>query len=557
MSARRFRRACLIGTAAATIAAATIAASTIAASLSVTTAAAATPASPGATAGLPSKQQQIKVLDAALATMTKNYKALDKVSPGVGDIWDYGISALWKQGIDGAGTTVAVIEGWNYPGVQAFLAKFDVPLGLPAPQIQTIYPDGPLPKTCPAAMLKLGSYGSCAAWEFEAALDVFSVHLMAPYAKIIIAATPAGSLENDGASQVAPPEMMKALEYISAHHLANVMSISDGTGETTYKYGKPEILAQDPGELAAAATGIPVLVSTGDCGTRQHLVSNTSECTELTPGPDTAVWDDSPWVTAVGGSIPNVSPGNGARLGSDPVWGDGPGAEGAGSSGIFARPDYQNSVAAITHSSMRTVPDITMDAGDGTSEATPLLAGVLALATQVNHGDLGPINPALYNVLGPAGAADGIADVVKGSNALTNAKGKVITPGLNAAPGFDVASGWGTLYAPLFVPSLVAATQASGGEWAAREQARVDLAALEYQSIRLAPLPGGDLRLSASGFLPEHPVSLSVGGRPVATLTANAKGNVGYFISPKALKLRSGPHQVTLTSLLITETATW
>ena len=94
MSARRFRRACLIGTAAATIAAATIAASTIAASLSVTTAAAATPASPGATAGLPSKQQQIKVLDAALATMTKNYKALDKVSPGVGDIWDYGISAL-------------------------------------------------------------------------------------------------------------------------------------------------------------------------------------------------------------------------------------------------------------------------------------------------------------------------------------------------------------------------------------------------------------------------------------------------------------------------------
>jgi subtilase family serine protease len=34
---------------------------------------------------------------------------------------------------------------------------------------------------------------------------------------------------------------------------------------------------------------------------------------------------------------------------------------------------------------------------DGTSESAPMVAGVLALATQLNHGrDLGSINPASF-----------------------------------------------------------------------------------------------------------------------------------------------------------------
>jgi hypothetical protein len=50
-----------------------------------------------APAGLPSKQQQIKVLTAALAKMSKDYKSLPS-SPGVADIYDYGIGSLWRQG---------------------------------------------------------------------------------------------------------------------------------------------------------------------------------------------------------------------------------------------------------------------------------------------------------------------------------------------------------------------------------------------------------------------------------------------------------------------------
>jgi hypothetical protein len=63
------------------------------------------PAAPAAApAGLPSKKQQIKVLTAALAMMSKDYKSLPN-TPGVADIVDYGIGSLWRQGIDGAGTT--------------------------------------------------------------------------------------------------------------------------------------------------------------------------------------------------------------------------------------------------------------------------------------------------------------------------------------------------------------------------------------------------------------------------------------------------------------------
>jgi subtilase family serine protease len=109
------------------------------------------------------------VLTAALANMSKNYKTLAQSSPGVTDIYDYGIGSLWRRGIDGAGTTIAVIEGWDLPGIGQIVSGFDQQLGLPDPQIQTIFPAGPLPAQCPPGMVKLGSYGSCSAWGGELA----------------------------------------------------------------------------------------------------------------------------------------------------------------------------------------------------------------------------------------------------------------------------------------------------------------------------------------------------------------------------------------------------
>ena len=525
------------------------------------TSAAAAPAPPAAS-GLPSKRDQIKVLTAVLAKMKRNFAKYAQFIPGPADIFDYNIGALWRQGIDGAGTTIAVMEGWHYLDIYRQVAGFDKVFGLPNPQIQTIYPAGPLPPKCPAGMLRLQSYGSCNAWKNELTLDVIAAHLIAPYAKIIISATPADTeVTGAPAENVAMPEIMKGVEFIAGHHLADVMSISDGTGETTYPAGPAQITSQNAAELTAAAAGVPVLVATGDCGVVQNLAVANGQCQNTSATPDTAAWDDSPWITAVGGSVPNLSPRTGMRLGPDPVWHvGGTFAEGAGYSSVFPRPAYQNGVASITRSPMRSVPDITLDSQDGTSQSAPLMAGVLALATQANKADVGPINPVLYRVLGPRGTQAGLADVVNGDNSVTTPDGKtVIVPGFTAAKGFDVASGWGTINAARFVPGLTAATAASHQDQAVRAQALAGLTALRH-SARLSVThirPGGTSYLLAPNFLPGHPVDFAIDGHTIATLTANTLGDLTYMIDPALLKLSPGTHTVTLTGMLLTETASF
>jgi subtilase family serine protease len=518
-----------------------------------------------------SKSQRIQVLTRALMVTRRDYRTLGTERPGPADVLDYQVGDLWKHGIDGTGTTIAVIEGWNpIPILAGYIANRDKPFGLPNPQIKTIYPTGRhrLPATCPAGMAKLPHYGTCHGWGVEAAFDVLCVHMMAPYAKILIVVAPPDSeTTGDAASQVAPPEFMQAVEYLSVHHLANVISISDGTAESTYSHGPEEIRAQDPGELTAAAAGIPVLVATGDTGAAQHLAVGVQPgqpvTSYTTAGRATAAWDDSPWVTAVGGSIPHLSA-TGKRLGPDPVWnpsplppptGD-PEGEGAGFSAVYTRPGYQNSVAAVTRSAWRSVPDITMDASGGTSEAAPLLAGVLALATQLNHGkNVGPVNNALYRVLGPAGLKDGIADVVSGNNTLF-VNGKVYVRGFTAARGFDVASGWGTIRASTFAPALARATQAAHQDAAVRAQARAALTRLEHreQFSTSHVGQGGTTLLTGNGFLPGYPVRLDIDGHTIATLHADGHSSVSYRIKPSALGLPPGRHVVDLASMLITTT---
>jgi subtilase family serine protease len=547
--------AAAITTASALVAANGGGGSALAAAVSTSPSAGAGPSTPlAAPAGLPSTQQQISTLSAALAYMRTNYQALYKNFAGneITDIFDYGVGSLWLNGTDGAGTTIAVLEAWDDPQINSDVAAFDKQLHLPNPQIQTIFPAGPLPSKCPPQMT--ADNDTCSSWGGEEAIDVDAIHLMAPYAKILVAVTPPDTQEtDDAASNGAPPEMMKALETISSRHLANVISISGGTGESTYSGGAAQIRAQDPGELAAAAAGIPVLVATGDSGVVQQLATaGPDDGTDTTTTPDIATWSDSPWVTAVGGSVPHMSSQSPTKLGPDPLWAN----EGAGYSSVYARPTYQDTAGSAP---MRSVPDITMDAQTGTSEAAPLLAGILALATQVNQGDLGPIDPALYGVLGPAGARDGISDVVSGDNSATvippGEHQSFVVPGFAAATGLDVASGWGTIYAPTFVPALAAASRASHQEAATRSQAQAQLNDLQQHSIQLTRTNSDKVYLRAGGLLPGHPVQLGIDGKTIATLTVDPLGDVTYMIDPTQLKLGSGRHNVTLTSMLLTETS--
>ena len=92
----------------------------------------------------------------------------------------------------------------------------------------------------------------------------------------------------------------------------------------------------------------------------------------------------------------------------------------------------------------------------GTSEATPLFAGIVALAAQVAGRPLGPINGFLYQLA--AKKAHGIVNVTHGNNTVkVDQNGKVTTvKGWNAVKGYDLASGLGTINASLFVPELAA-----------------------------------------------------------------------------------------------------
>ena len=101
----------------------------------------------------------ITVLAAALKKMHDNYASFANFTPGPQDIFDYNIGNLWLKGIDGSGTTVAVIEGWDDPNVAAFIHVRDVRYGLPDPVIQTIYPSGPLPAQCPPAWWRSAATG--------------------------------------------------------------------------------------------------------------------------------------------------------------------------------------------------------------------------------------------------------------------------------------------------------------------------------------------------------------------------------------------------------------
>jgi subtilase family serine protease len=195
-----------------------------------------------------------------------------------------------------------------------------------------------------------------------------------------------------------------------------------------------------------------------------------------------------------------------------------------------------------------------MDAQNGTSEAAPLFAGVLSLASQLNHGSVGPINKVLYDALSPHAANAGIVDVVTGDNSISS--GGVPVPGFTATTGFDVASGWGTIDASRFVPNLVTATRAQNGNDSLQHQAADALTRLQH-SIHLTNThiaPGGSAYMLVDGFLPQHPVEVNIDNHKVETITANTLGSVVYIIDPSLLKLSHGRHTLSLKSMLLTAT---
>jgi subtilase family serine protease len=89
----------------------------------------------------------------------------------------------------------------------------------------------------------------------------------------------------------------------------------------------------------------------------------------------------------------------------------------------------------------------------GTSEATPEFAGIVAMADQLAGRRLGHLGESLYGL-----GRRSIVDITEGNNTFgpfTNSDGNTYTvEGFPALPGYDLASGLGTVDAARFVRAL-------------------------------------------------------------------------------------------------------
>jgi subtilase family serine protease len=377
-------------------------------------------------AGANTVQQRVDRLEAAMATLPTESTA-------------YNATKLWNSGITGAGTSVATLVSFGDDKAKAVLDQYSANHGLPPADLEVLAPSGPVP-SCTAPGVDTAT---CQGWGGETDLDITMIHAMAPGAKIIIAATPVA--ETQGFTGL--PEMMNAVDYLTQHKLADVISMSFGTTEENFP-SFDSIKTLDPALERASKAGVTLVASSGDDGpTGGELYGSENYPYRV------ASWPASdPRVTSLGGTQLHLDA-TGARTKPDDVVNvnDNGFGSGAGLSKTYARPAWQSGVKKITGSTMRSFPDISMEGVHGTSQSAPLFAGVLALAVQQNHGRLGQINPALYNTLGPQGTKAGIVDVVTGDNSQDGVQG------FTAAKGFDTVSGWGTIDAAKFVPALVKA----------------------------------------------------------------------------------------------------
>ena len=368
----------------------------------------------------------------------------------------YDGSALGRS-ITGAGRTIVIVDSFGSPTIANDLATFDAQWGLPAADLQ-VMKFGNVPAFDPTDSTMVG-------WAEETTLDVEYAHSIAPGAKIVLAETPVAEVEGTSGF----PEMMNAEKSLIDRGIGDVITQSFGATENTF----PGFSSGNFSSLLnlryafkdAQAHGVTVLGSSGDDG----ATDAESDATTLYPFRVNSWPSSDPLVTSVGGTQLNLDD-SGNRLSPDVVWNDGHGAGGGGVSGVFSRPVYQAGVAQEV-GGKRGTPDISMSAAvngaawiytsfggvsvgwhlvGGTSEASPIFSGIVALADQAAGHRLGLINPALYimGTLSAAGGSDGIVDVTSGNNSFGG------VTGFTAKRGYDLASGWGTIDAATFVPAL-------------------------------------------------------------------------------------------------------
>ncbi|MFG1805563.1 protease pro-enzyme activation domain-containing protein [Streptomyces sp. NPDC049040] len=405
----------------------------------------------------------------------------------------YGITA---SGLTGKGATIAIVDAYGSSTMLADANQYAVNHGDKAFKSgqYTEYVD-------PAQWQDQELCGGPEGWAPEEALDVEMAHGLAPDAKVVYV----------GANSCNDDDLLSAITTIVDKHLADVVSNSWGEIMHTsdnLDVSASEIAAYEQVFKQAAAEGIGIGFSAGDCGDSSPLAAATGANCQADTTRAQANWPDSdPWVTSVGGTALGIDSKSGSygfetdmgtlrsNLSADgttwvpsvpaPFYFGG----GGGTSEDFPQPAYQRRsvpdslshtlmTGAHSRNAMRVTPDVSMvgdlytsvlvgisDGADyseagygGTSVSSPEFAAVQADAMQARHHAVGFANPLLY------AHPDQLRDVVD-QNAAHHAKtplSSIVDFGeingaltvrlvafgqdtsLNAVRGFDDATGLGT-----------------------------------------------------------------------------------------------------------------
>jgi subtilase family serine protease len=315
----------------------------------------------------------------------------------------------------------------------------------------------------------------------ESSLDAMTVAMVAPqlsrldlWVKALGQADPQGALE-----LLADPLQATT----NGTPLPNVISISYGVCEATVAPYTAARTLFNRQAAATAALGITIVVAAGDSGSSScaHGVQP-SQLTSFDEQKSASWPATSPWVLAVGGTNLTLTPAN--AIESSGVWNDTEypspyqqtAAGGGGVSTFEKRPWWQPAIPG--QSTFRMVPDVaafadpspgyaiicshevqgcgpspgqTISFVGGTSAATPLVAGMIALwdqqARQSGLPNPGFVPPLLYSIAQHAPGS--FLDITTGDNAVFGG-----VSCCTATPGFDLASGLGSPLANQIVQHL-------------------------------------------------------------------------------------------------------
>jgi len=454
----------------------------------------------------------------------------------------YNVRPLLEKGFDGFGQKIAVIgaSAIEISDVRKFRNHFR------------------LPENDPMAILVPGSPdpGITDLYD-EAIADVEIAGASAPKASV---------------RYVYAENPFDAAQYAVDHNLAPVISYSFYECEKELQSSPDDLEAARAVAKQANAQGITWLACSGDSGAASCDVGLLG--LEAQGGAWVSVPASFPEVTAVGGTMfatgRNADP---AQLGTarsylpEIAWnettlGRGLAASGGGASYIFGRPFWQTG-PGVPGIDARLVPDVSfaaawfhdpymiVSAGEpwwwgGTSAATPFFAGIVAILNQYLESagfqakpGLGNINPRLYELARTSPAV--FHDITAGNNFVPCKPGSDDCPfdryGFAAAPGYDLATGLGSLDVDAFALKWTAALSAPAiaGTSVALTANPAVVSANGSTTLTATVKPAG------SAMLPTGTVSFSFGPTPLGTANlAVANGAATATLTVSGSQLAAG-----------------